>query len=52
MTGDADDGVEDGPVDWTLTIDDVRNGPDTPVPDDYDDGRDPAFPLTYDPDAA
>ena len=48
----TDDGVEDGPIDWDLTIDDILNAPDVPVPPDYDDGREPAFPLTYDPAAA
>jgi hypothetical protein len=33
-----------------VTIDDIRNAPDTPIPADYDDGRDPAIPLDYDPD--
>ena len=44
------DQPQDPPVDPDLTIEDILNGPDTPIPDDYDDGRDPNIPLDYDPD--
>jgi hypothetical protein len=37
-------------IDPDLTIDDIRNAPDLPPPEDYDDGRDPAIPPDYDPD--